>query len=494
MNGARRRLFSVFAGSGAKLAILVLMVCCNGCSSGPPLEYWHTERLSGEFTEKDAEGEVNDFLKYKELEDSLYQQLDSKVYAKTDGGPDQVLNRYSAGSAADPRGQQPDWNRSFELEGNGSGSVLLLHGMSDSPYSLRSLGLSLNRRGYHVIGLRLPGHGTAPSGLKFSTWQDMAAAVKLAMAHLDSAADPGTNGVHIVGYSTGASLALDFTLKALDDASMPIPESLVLISPAIRVHGGAKLAGFKDGLSATPGLGRLAWLSVMGEFDPYKYNSFATNAGSQVHRVTVDVDRRISALSKSPETAGKFPPVLVFKSTVDSTVTTDAVVDNLLKRLPVGSNELVLFDINRQAAVKSTLLVSDPGPLTNRLLAETELPFTVSFVTNENSHSNAVMVKLKTPFSSEPTDVQPLDMSWPRGVVSLSHVALPFPPDDPLYGQFPPMDDGHIFLGDIALRGERGLLKIPQDWLLRMRYNPFYSYLEQRAIDWVETAGGSSNQ
>ena len=113
MNGARRRLFSVFAGSGANLAILVLMVCCNGCSSGPPLEYWHTERLSGEFTEKDAEGEVNDFLKYKELEDSLYQQLDSKVYAKTDGGPDQVLNRYSAGSAADPRGKQPDWNRSF---------------------------------------------------------------------------------------------------------------------------------------------------------------------------------------------------------------------------------------------------------------------------------------------------------------------------------------------------------------------------------------------
>jgi hypothetical protein len=175
-------------------------------------------------------------------------------------------------------------------------------------------------------------------------------------------------------------------------------------------------------------------------------------------------------------------------------VTTDAVVDNLLKRLPVGSNELVLFDINRQAAVKSTLLVSDPGPLTNRLLAETDLPFTVSFVTNENSYSNAVVVKLKTPFSSQPTDVQTLGMSWPRGVVSLSHVALPFPPDDPLYGQFPPADDDSIYLGEIALRGEQGLLKIPEDWLLRMRYNPFYTYLEQRTIDWVETAGGSSNQ
>jgi alpha-beta hydrolase superfamily lysophospholipase len=483
MQEVRNRYYSVFA----VLAMFILLACCNGCSSGPPLEYWHSERLRGEFAEKQAADEVNDFLAYKKLEERLFKQLDQKVYAKTEGGPDQTLNRYSAGSAADPRGQQPNWNRSFEMQGNGSGGVLLLHGMSDSPYSLRSLGQSLNRRGFHVIGLRLPGHGTAPSGLKYMTWQDMAAAVRLAMEHLDSAVDAGTGGLHIVGYSTGASLALEFTLNALDDASMPIPESLVLISPAIRVHGAARLAGFKNGLSATPGLGRLAWLTVMDEFDPYKYNSFATNAGTQVHRITLDVDRRIRALSESSEAVGKFPPVLVFKSTVDATVTTDAVVDNLLKRLPADVNELVLFDINRQAAIKSTLLVSDPGPLTSRLLAETDLPFTVSFVTNENRNSNAVMVKHKAPFSSQPSEAQPLDLSWPRGVVSLSHVALPIPPDDPLYGMFPSADDDLIFLGDLALHGERGLLKIPADWLLRMRYNPFYSYLEQRAIDWVET-------
>ncbi|MBT8070086.1 MAG: alpha/beta fold hydrolase [Gammaproteobacteria bacterium] len=494
MNKARRRLISVTSALGAGFAILVLMVCCNGCSSGPPLEVWHTERLSEEFTGQLAEDEVNDFRKYQALEDELYKQLDLKVYASTDVGPEQVLNRYSAGSAADPRGRQPDWNRSFELEGNGSGAVLLLHGMSDSPYSLRALGQSLNRRGFHVVGLRLPGHGTAPSGLRYIGWQDMAAAVKLAMAHLGSTAGPGSKGVHIMGYSTGASLALDFTLKALDDASIPVPASLVLISPAIRVHGAARLAGFKDGLSATPGLGSLAWLNVMDEFDPYKYNSFATNAGTQVHRVTVDVDRRIGALSGSPEKAGRFPPVLVFKSTVDSTVTTDAVVDNLLKRLSTGPNELVLFDINRQAAIKSTLLVSDPGPLTNRLLEETDLPFGITFVTNENPNSSAVAVKFKAPFSPQTTGVQPLGLSWPRGVVSLSHVALTIPPDDPLYGQFPPANDAGIFLGDIALRGERGLLRIPEDWLLRMRYNPFYSYLEQRTIDWMESVEGDSSQ
>jgi alpha-beta hydrolase superfamily lysophospholipase len=427
------------------------------------------------------------------LEQRLYKQLDEKVYANTGTGPDQALNRYSPGSAADPRGRQSDWNRSFELGGDGAGGVLLLHGMSDSPYSLRALGEALNQGGYHVIGLRLPGHGTAPSGLKYIAWQDMAAAVNLAMKQLHSGLRKASGAIHIIGYSTGASLALDFTLRALEGHSSPVPASLVLISPAIRIHRSAKLSGFKDGLSVLPGLGGLAWLSVMDEFDPYKYNSFATNAGTQVHRVTVDVDRRIQALARNAAEVDNFPPVLVLKSTVDSTVTTDAVVDNLLNRLPADRNELVLFDINRQAIVKSTLLVKDPAPFTRRLLAESDLPFGVTFVTNENGQSNIVQTWFKAPHASEPSEGNSLQLSWPRGVVSLSHIALPFPPDDPLYGRFAPLEDNQIFLGDLALKGERGLLKIPEEWLLRMRYNPFYSYLEERVLDWVDRARGRTS-
>ena len=480
----------LLAGVIAGIILAMSITSFNGCSSSPPLEVWHTEKLNEEFTAELLNNEVTNFNKYKELEDKLFKQLDKKVYAETDTGPGQALNRYSAGSAVDPRDLQPNWNRSFELEGNGIGGVLLLHGMSDSPYSLRALGEALNRQGYHVIGLRLPGHGTAPSGLKYVRWQDMAAAVGLAMEQLYSGLGSASSALHIIGYSTGASLALDFTLKALDGKHATVPDSLILISPAIRIHGAARLAGFKGGLSVLPGLENLAWLSVMDEFDPYKYNSFATNAGSQVHRVTVDVDRRIQALASNSVAVEDFPPVLVLKSTVDATVTTDAVVDNLLKRLPAGRNELVLFDINRQAAIKSTLLVSDPGPLTNRLLAENDLPFAVTFVTNENPYSNAVQARYKPSHSAEPLTSYMLGFEWPRGVVSLSHVALPIPPDDPLYGQFAPDNQGHIFLGDLAVKGERGLLKIPETWLLRMRYNPFYGYLEERVLDWIEKPAG----
>ena len=197
----------------------------------------------------------------------------------------------------------------------------------------------------------------------------------------------------------------------------------------------------------------------------------------------------MQALAQDTVAVDKLPPILVLKSTVDSTVTTDAVVDNLLAYLPANRNELVLFDINRNTAIKSTLLVSDPGPLTDRMMADQNLPFAVTFVTNENPNSASVVARRKEPFSLEKSAAENLGLSWPRGVVSLSHVALPFPPNDPLYGQHPSTDGELLFLGDMAIRGERGLLKIPADWLLRLRYNPFYPYLERRMLEWIEGVG-----
>ena len=154
---------------------------------GPSLHIWHTEKLTAEFTAEKAKDDVRSFQQYLNLEDALFAQLEKQVYQHTESGPNFELARYSAGSAADPRGWNPNWNRSFELPAtNPAGGVLLLHGMSDSPYSLRVLGESFSRRGYWVLGLRLPGHGTAPSGLLTATWEDMTAAVQLAMRHLAS--------------------------------------------------------------------------------------------------------------------------------------------------------------------------------------------------------------------------------------------------------------------------------------------------------------------
>jgi alpha-beta hydrolase superfamily lysophospholipase len=470
---------------GALLLLVAgLVQGCAGFETGP----WLDVRLTEEFS-RDKAAQVRTFGDYLALEDRLFAELDAKVYAATAPGPDEGLLRFSAGSAADPRAWQPNWNRSFELPAaNPVGGVLLLHGLSDSPYSLRALAEAFNRQGYQVVGLRLPGNGTAPSGLKYATWEDMAAAVRIAMDHLAARADGGP--VHIVGYSIGGALALDFALESLEGRTAPVPASLVLVSPAIGVSPVAALAGWKRRFSALPGLGGLAWLVVEREFDPYKYNSFATRAGEEAHRLTRSVAERVARRARAG-TLGDFPPTLVFKSNADATVTNEAVVGGLLGRLDPGRNELVLFDINRLAA-KSVLQVYDRGALTTTVSGDSGLPFAVTLVTNENPDTLAVEARRQVPFTDKVSSTELLGSQWPATVISLSHVALPIPPDDPLYGQRPPDNDQTLFLGDMAIRGERGMFALSSDWLLRMRHNPFYGYLEQRAIGWTRAHAPAS--
>ena len=78
---------------------------------------------------------------------------------------------------------------------------------------------------------------------------------------------------------------------SLKGPEAPSLASLVLISPAIGITPAAVLAKWMDRLALLPGLKKFAWKSILPEFDPYKYNSFATNAGYQVHRLTQSVCR-----------------------------------------------------------------------------------------------------------------------------------------------------------------------------------------------------------
>ena len=174
------------------LAILAA-VLVSGCAS-TSLQEWHTTRLKSEFSTKDIDT-ITSFADYQHMEDLLFEELKQVYLPNT---PDNVTLRYSEGSAADPTVRTPNWNRSFILPAqNAIGAALLLHGMSDSPYSLRQLALALNEKGYTVLGLRMPGHGTAPSGMVYVHWQDMAAAVNLGMSHLNQL-QPG-QPIHIVG-------------------------------------------------------------------------------------------------------------------------------------------------------------------------------------------------------------------------------------------------------------------------------------------------------
>ncbi len=169
------------------------------------------------------------------LEERLFNELENKIYDNIPKKEQNSINRYTKNSLSDPRKWKPNWNRTFELPvAQPKGAVLLLHGMSGAPYSLHNQAEYLQKEGYWALGLRMPGHGTIPSGLRNMKWQDMAVVLKLGMKHLEKKV--GNKPIHLMGYSTGAPLALNYTLEALKDSStMRVPSSLLFYSPAIGV-------------------------------------------------------------------------------------------------------------------------------------------------------------------------------------------------------------------------------------------------------------------
>jgi alpha-beta hydrolase superfamily lysophospholipase len=446
--------------------------------SRPDLNIWHKAELDAEFT---TESPVSDFSEYIKLEEKLFQQLADDVYARVPHEDRHYLNRFNRDSMSDPNRWSQNWNRTFELlQESPKAGVLLLHGLSDSPYSLHTIGMRLHETGATVIGLRIPGHGTAPSGLVEMRWQDMAAAVRLAMNHLQKTCD--SQPLYIIGYSNGSALAVHYALSALGDPKLPKADGLILVSPAIGVTPLAAFAIWQARLGHLLGLDKLSWNSIELEYDPYKYNSFAINAGDQVYRLTSEIQKLI----KKNNTAGRLldmPPILAFQSVVDATVSTSAVITGLFQKLPAAGHELVLFDINR-INESAKFFNNDPKPYLDRLLYDEELPFTVTLVANENEATREVHF-MRRESSKTGLDTLPLGIAWPKGIHSLSHVALPFPATDPLYGESSSPENPGVHLGNVALRGESKVLRVPADAMLRLRWNPFYPYLEQRVFDFV---------
>ena len=412
------------------------------------------------------------------LEDRLFAQLDDLVYAKTSPAEITSINRFQRGSHSDPDRWSPNWNRSYELPATNTGpSVLLIHGMSDSPYSLRNMANRLHQNGAHVLGLRVPGHGTAPSGLTRVTWQDMAAATQLAVRHL-SEQNTGQS-IYIVGYSNGAALAVNYALATLAETDLPEVAGLVLLSPEIGVTEAAAFASWQARLGRVLGLEKLAWNSILPEYDPFKYGSFAVNAGDVSHRITKEIQRRITSLTKQKLIDG-MPPVLAFSSVVDATVLAPALIANLFNRLSPGGHHLVLFGINNIPGMQQ-LLKWSPDKMLNALSQSPHDSFKLTLLTNEDNPNGPIEAHHWLPGQGKKT-VESLHLSWPRNVYSLTHVALPFPPGDPVYGGSPTEKSPGIHLGDIAMHGERGVLKVSPSEMLRLRWNPFYYYLEDETL------------
>ena len=476
--------FAAYGLLGLILALVGALVAlyASRLDALPDLQVWHTARLDAEFTAADA-GRIRTLADYRALEDRLFAQLKSEVYGRVRPQDQRRFNRYSPGSLSDPFARTPHWNRTFELGTDGShGAVLLLHGLTDSPYAMRPLAERLRARGLLVVSLRLPGHGTAPAALVDAEWQDWAAAVRLAARDLAGRIGP-QGKLYMAGYSTGAALAVEYALARLQGEDLPPVEKLILLSPAIGVSPAAALAVWQARMAVWLGVPKLAWVDVLPEYDPYKYSSFPVNAADQIYAGTRIIARRLDELGRNGHVAG-MPRILAFQSVADDTVSTPAVINTLFRRLAADGHELVLFDINR-ASDHAALYLPGAPEVTANLLQGPALPFGLTVLANASAESLDIVATHRKAGSTESTG-GPTGLKWPDGLFSLSHVALPFPPDDPLYGaRAPGRHSTMIYLGRPQLRGERGVLAVSPAELMRLRHNPYFDYMAGRVETFV---------
>lgn len=203
----------------------------------------------------------------------------------------------------------------FELKAdNEKAAVLLIHGLTDSPYLFHDLANSFVEQGISVRTLLLPGHGTAAEALvdiDQADWRQAASyAIKSMLKDFDS--------VYLGGFSTGGALVVDYLNRnILNETELQKLKGVMLWSPASEAKASMAWAAkyvswFKD------------YLDEAADIDFAKYESFPANAGAQVHALMKRIEpNKLKGLRNTP--------FFVVASEVDQTIATDATV-NILAR------------------------------------------------------------------------------------------------------------------------------------------------------------------
>jgi carboxylesterase len=111
----------------------------------------------------------------------------------------------------------------FELPG-GEIAVLMVHGFTGSPASIRPWAEGLHSHGFTVKVPRLPGHGTSWEEMNETSWQDWFDAVETAFLELKKR----HRRIFIAGFSMGGALSIRLTAKRSREI-----EGLILVNPSI---------------------------------------------------------------------------------------------------------------------------------------------------------------------------------------------------------------------------------------------------------------------
>lgn len=186
--------------------------------------------------------------------------------------------------------------------------VLLVHGLTDSPYFMRYLAKFFQKNGWRVLAILLPGHGTQPGDLLNTNCREWMKAVAFGVERLNKEVEE----IYLAGLSAGATLSL---LQCTHDRRI---RGLFLFSPALRISHRAAWANAHKLYSWL--LPSAKWLDILPDVDIYKYESFPKNAAYQMYSLTKQLSSQLNRY-------GLKVPVFVAASEDDETVDSQATLE-----------------------------------------------------------------------------------------------------------------------------------------------------------------------
>ncbi|MCL7942847.1 alpha/beta fold hydrolase [Marinobacter sp. ATCH36] len=283
--------------------LIIALALVSACSSSPVMYEPANEQLTV--------GNGEDFAQYLE---QTRKHLDDNLVAVPDF----------------PRKQQIEWNMPFRItpaahcKSEQTRGILLVHGLSDSPFVFRDFARVLADQCVEVRTVLLQGHGTRPGDLVTADADVWRAQVR---EHFDALAED-VDIPFIGGFSLGGALATERAL-ATDSAR---PAGLVVLAPAWELNG------LKDylWLASTARLFR-DFVEEEPELNPVKYESFATNSAVQLSDVLNNVQNLLSQYRQIDL------PVLVAATEADSVINLEFLVNQFRTRFTNPDNRMLVF-------------------------------------------------------------------------------------------------------------------------------------------------------
>ena len=245
-------------------------------------------------------------------------------------------------------------------------AALLIHGLFDTPFTMRNVGEHLVKQGYLVRSILLPGHGTIPADLLTTTTKEWMKAIAYGIQSFSAEIE----SLYLVGFSTGAALSLNYILKQHKQNIT----GLIMFSPAFALNTKSTIL--------VRAYRMFRWLFKQHKWilrndcpDYTKYTSFPVNSAFLVQRLIVEN----KLLAKKQQCT---LPVFMVVSSDDETVRSDVSI-KYFQHTSNPHNILYLYSNNKKNYLDKRIHVLESRKADENIL---DFSHVASLVAPDNPH------------------------------------------------------------------------------------------------------------